>query len=223
MFESILSQVHALCRFESNALAQTGQDCYSECLPRAKIFWYAYTYEGITNALKGGRLFMDEDDLDGFQQTLPPRPFPATHAPIPSSSALSNTMFHATGTDTPSPFSDVVQAMADSRYRSHSRTLLLYQLTTHHFDLTLHVAAVCRKIHAVLTGPKARQFATDHGGFLKVEDMSAIWNGLHTCWDEFEGARDSGLWNGGVDELCPAGDVDMFVSGWQIFLFECRE
>jgi hypothetical protein len=223
MFESILSQVHALCRFGNNTLTQSGQDRYSEPLARARVFWYAYIHESIANALKGGRLFMNEDDLDGFQQTLPPPPFPVTHAPIPSSSSLTGAMFQAASITPSSPFSNVIQAMADSHYRSHSRTSLLYQLTTHHFDLILRVAAVCRKIHTVLTGPRARQLAADQGGSLNLNDMRAIWDDLHRCWDGFEGARDSGLWNGAVDGICPPQDVDAFVSGWQVFVFECRK
>jgi hypothetical protein len=223
MFESILSQVHALCRFGNNNLTHTGQDRYSESLSRARVFWYAYTHEGIINALKGGRLVMNEDDLDGFQHSLPPQSFPSAQTPMPSSAALPSAMFQTFGIDTASPFSDVIQAMADSRYRSHSRIFLLYQLTTRHFDLILHVATACRRIHAVLTGPRARQLATDHGGTLNLNDMRAIWDGLHMCWDKFEGARESGLWNAGVDQICPVQDVDTFVSGWQIFLFECRE
>jgi hypothetical protein len=223
MFESILSQVHALCRFGNNNLVQTGQDRYSESVSRARVFWYAYSHESITNALKGGRLVFNEDDLDGFQQTLPQHPFPVTHAPMHSSSTLPPAMFQAAGMNISPPFSDVIQAMADSRYRSQSRTFLLYQLITHHFALILRVAAVCRKIHTVLTGPKARQLAADHGGSVNLNDMRAIWDDLHGCWDGLEGARDSGLWNGGVDGICPAQDVDTFVSGWQIFLFECRE
>ena len=223
MFESVLSQVHALCRFDNRNLLQTGQDQYSEALARARVFWYAYAHEGVFNALKGGRLVMGEDDLDGFQLTLPSQSFLLTQAPLSPSSSLPNSVLQSLGTDTSSPFSDIIQAMADSRYRSHPRTFLLYQLTTHHFDLTLHVATVCRRIHRVLTGPRARQLATGRGGSLNIEDMRAIWDGLHRCWDEFESARESGLWNGAVDEICPLLDVDVFASGWQIFLFECRE
>jgi hypothetical protein len=224
MFESIVSQVHALCRFGNDNLTQTNQDRYTESLSRARVFWYAYTHEGITNALKGGRLVMTEDDLDGFQQTLPPQSFAAAQSSIPSSSALPNALFQTFGNDTPSPFSDAIQAMADSRYQSHSRTFLLYQLTTHHFDLILRVATVCRRIHSVLTGPPgARQLATDRGGSINTNAMRTIWDGLGRCWDKFEGARESGLWNAGVDEIFPVQDMDAFVSGWQIFLFECRE
>jgi hypothetical protein len=218
MFESIVSQVHALCRFGNDNLTQPSQDRYRESLSRARVFGYAYTHEGITNALKGGRLVMNEDDLEGFQHALP-----AAQTSIPSSSALPSAMFQTFGNDTPSPYSDVIQAMAESRYRSHSRTFLLYQLTMHHFDLTLEVATVCRRIHTVLTGPRARQLASDHGGSLNSNDLRTIWGGLGKCWDKFEATRESGLWNAGVDEICPSQDVDTFVSGWQIFLFECRE
>ena len=220
MFESIVSQVYALCRFGDDNLTQTSQDRYTECLSRARVFWYAYTHESITNALKGSRLVMSEDDLDGFQQNLPPQSFAAAQPSIPSSSALPNALFQTFGNDTPSPFSDAIQAMANSRYQSYSRPFLLYQLTTHRFDLILRVATVCRRIHSVLTGPGA---PTDPGGSINTNAMRTIWDGLGRCWVKFEGARESGLWNAGVDEIFPVQDMDAFVSGWQIFLFECRE
>src|ERR1700683_4062178 len=104
MFESVLSQVHALCRFGTNNLTQACQDRYSESLSRARVFWYAYIHESTTNALKGGRLVMNEDDLDGFQQSLPPKPFPVAQGLVPSSS-LSGAIFQTAGNDTSSPFS----------------------------------------------------------------------------------------------------------------------
>ena len=198
-----------------------GQDVYSNFIPRARVFWYAYVHESISNALRGRRLMMDEDDLDGFQQTLPTLSFPT--AQTHSSHSMQNSVPQTLGVANLSTLSDAIQAIADPRYRSHSRVFLRYQLTTHHFEFTLSIAAACRRIHHLLTGPVAYRAAADSSAPVDEAEILAIWDSLEKAWNQFEGVREVGLWNSAADEICSVGDVDLFVSGWQIFLFECRE
>lgn len=82
--------------------------------------------------------------------------------------------------------------------------------TTSLFAIPLHLSAVCRRVHAVLTGARAAQRA-EGGGGVDAEGMREVWEGLERCWDEFEGVR-RGAGGGGAD----AGDVERFVSGWQV-------
>lgn len=205
MYESTLSQVYALCSLESPSSVHSGQGPYTDALVRARIFWYAHVHEGTTNALQGGRLVLNNEDLIAFQQTLPPHP---NTNPTPPSSSL------------PSPVSptfslDQHPAAADP---THSRASLSFVVATHYFSLTLNLSSVCRHIHTVLTGPKARRHHVDG---LDEDGLRDAWEGLERCWDEFEAVRRNGIGAGGISFALE--DVDRFVSSWQVFIFECRQ
>jgi hypothetical protein len=75
----------------------------------------------------------------------------------------------------------------------------------------MHLSAVCRKVHAVLTGPRATRRADDGAG-INSEGMSEVWDGLDRCWEEFNTVRNGGM---GVSEE-GAVEVERFVSGWQV-------
>ncbi|RXK40132.1 hypothetical protein M231_02589 [Tremella mesenterica] len=82
MYESAVSQVHALCSF--NALGYDGQPSAASSanggtdsregrdylLVRVRVYWYAFVHEGITTGLKGGRLHLDGDDLETIQDSI---------------------------------------------------------------------------------------------------------------------------------------------------------
>ncbi|GAW06275.1 fungal zn -cys binuclear cluster domain protein [Lentinula edodes] len=61
------------------------------------------------------------------------------------------------------------------------------------------------------------------GGGVDAEGMREVWEGLDSCWDEFEALRRGISTSAGGSML---GDVDIrterFVSCWQIFIFECH-
>ncbi|EEB94281.1 hypothetical protein MPER_06925 [Moniliophthora perniciosa FA553] len=75
--DASLSQVVALCSMDS------GDD---QAAVRARLFWYAYVQEGITAAIRGGRLLLNQDDLDTF---APLTQNPPTFSFIPITSTLS--------------------------------------------------------------------------------------------------------------------------------------
>ncbi|KAH8107020.1 hypothetical protein BXZ70DRAFT_885550 [Cristinia sonorae] len=72
MHESTLSQIHALCTVAPVSGYGT-QDEYLEALLRGRVFWYGHVLDGVTNGLRGGRLFFDDEDLAFFESNLPSR------------------------------------------------------------------------------------------------------------------------------------------------------
>lgn len=198
MYESTLSQIYALCSVENPSPVRSGQSPYSDALIRARIFWYAHVNEGTTNALRGGRLVLNDDDLVAFQQTLP------STSPRPSSSL-------------PSPVSPTCPADTQTSSDATHPDASLFLLMTRYFSLTLNLSSVCRRIHVVLTGPKARQSPVDS---LDENGLRDVWEGLERCWDDFEAVRRTGLSAGGIS--IGTMDIDRFVSSWQVFIFECH-
>ncbi|KAG8808002.1 hypothetical protein FRC17_004179 [Serendipita sp. 399] len=75
----------------------------------------------------------------------------------------------------------------------------------------IRLASACRKVHAALTGPKARAARRLDGQ--KLEDT---WEALALCWEEFENLRPIQR-----SDYIKNEDSLRFVDGWQIFLFEC--
>lgn len=104
---------------------------------------------------------------------------------------------------------------------SHPRAALAYLVTSQHFSLALAVSRVCRSIHSTLTGPRAR-WRSESGVAIRKEAVVEIWDDLERCWDNFETLRrnPSGVGAAGGD-LMRGEDVERFVSGWQVFIFQC--
>ncbi|KAI0831185.1 hypothetical protein BC628DRAFT_1311765 [Trametes gibbosa] len=167
MYDSTMSQVWALC---SNAESiNTGQGEYIDALVRARVFWYAHILDGVTSGLRGGRMFLNDDDLTAFEATLPP--------PLDSDSGPS----------------------------------AIYSFAYRFVTVPLRIAQVCREIHAALTGPKARQQELE----LNEDKLQAVWDALETCWRQLESLRQASSCGYVKPE-----DIERFVDGWQIFLFE---
>lgn len=49
--------------------------------------------------------------------------------------------------------------------------------------IPLELGKICRRIHAVLTGPRATRRAEDHG-VVDANGMREIWRDLDHCWQE---------------------------------------
>lgn len=81
----------------------------------------------------------------------------------------------------------------------------------------IRLSTACRQINHALTGPKA-SLRRD----VDEQQLKDGWEKLTLCWEEFDELRDVLLANNpGVFMQRP--DMERFISGWQIFLFECRE
>ncbi|ESK92891.1 proteophosphoglycan 5 [Moniliophthora roreri MCA 2997] len=185
--DASLSQVVALCSMDSSD---------DQAAVRARLFWYAYVQEGITTAIRGGRLLLSQEDLDAFA--------PLTQSP-PTFSFNSN--YHL-----PSPISPTFPPSSSSPSSSSSRnspsmsSLPGLQHFTHLFSIPLCLSGICRNIHRVL---KRKD---------DPETLSEIWSGLDRCWDDFEGMRRCAAQGQGQADV----QVERFVSAWQIFIFECH-
>ncbi|KAK8864304.1 hypothetical protein IAR55_001551 [Kwoniella newhampshirensis] len=80
MYEGAISQVFTLC--SSGGMGYDGQPSAAGALNggqdesqdllvvRVRVYWYAFVHEGITTGLKGGRLHLDEDDLETMQDSI---------------------------------------------------------------------------------------------------------------------------------------------------------
>ncbi|KAH7889892.1 hypothetical protein F5I97DRAFT_606993 [Phlebopus sp. FC_14] len=213
-YEATLSHIYALCSLVNPSSVSSGQGPYYDALVRARIFWYAYVHEGVTTGLRGGRLLLDEDDLRAFQSTLPPL-YCAAASIDTSTSAPAST--HSS----PTPGSPVSSEFPLQDLRGHSRASFSYLLVSHYFSLTLAVSRECRSIHAVLTGPAARRSA-DAGIPVREGALMEIWDNLEHCWSDFEALRRGAGGVAGVGaDVIRGENVERFVSGWQVFIFEC--
>ncbi|KZT11413.1 uncharacterized protein LAESUDRAFT_269015 [Laetiporus sulphureus 93-53] len=169
MYEATISQVYSICSLASACSVNSGQGEYVDALVRARIFWYAHVFDGVTSGLRGGRILLTDDDLTSFEATLPP---------VGESSATS----------------------------------AVYTFAFRYATIPIRIASVCRDVHAALTGPRARQ--SREIGEVKLHDA---WETLDQCWKDFEGLRQLG-----TDGFVQTEDVERFIDGWQIFIFECH-
>ncbi|THG99635.1 hypothetical protein EW026_g2735 [Hermanssonia centrifuga] len=142
---------------------------FIDALVKARIFWYGHIIDGVTSALRGGRILLTDDDLTGFESTLPSR-----------------------GDKSPGS--------------------TIYAFTFRYVAQPIRISSVCRDIHAALTGPKARQRED-----VKEDLLQYVWDTLDQCWKELDDLRSVG-----TGEIIEVEDMERFIHGWQIFIFECH-
>lgn len=83
---------------------------------------------------------------------------------------------------------------------------MTYNLAFQYATAPIRLASACRKVHAALTGPKARASKRLDGQ--KLEDT---WESLALCWEEFESLRPIQRSDHVTNE-----DHTRFVDGWQV-------
>ncbi|KAH9998171.1 hypothetical protein BJV74DRAFT_825872 [Russula compacta] len=88
---------------------------------------------------------------------------------------------------------------------------IAYEFTYRYAMVPLELASACRKVHSALTGPKARQ-----QNEIEEKSLHEVWDALEKSWKDFDNLRMLGT-SGNVHEE----DVDRYIHGWQIFIFEC--
>ncbi|KAK7049266.1 hypothetical protein VNI00_005867 [Paramarasmius palmivorus] len=185
MHEASLSQVVALCSMD---------DSDEQVGTRARLFWYAYVQEGITTAIRGGRLLLNQDDLDTFAPLTQTQP-----------TFNLNDNYHLPSPISPT-FPPSVSSSSSPSSRNSPSMSSLPQHLTHLFSIPLRLSAICRNIHLVLKRKN------------ESDILPEIWSGLDRCWDDFEGVRRCASQGQGQVDV----QVERFVSAWQIFIFECH-
>ncbi|PPQ64017.1 hypothetical protein CVT24_009391 [Panaeolus cyanescens] len=192
--EATMSQVQALCVLSASS------SNLDDALTRARLFWYAYTQEGMMTGSRGGRFVLTADDLDTFQRTLPPLHSGSTNS----------------GLQSPSPPLD--QQHESSLRLRESPAYKAYLQLVHSSAIPLELSNICRKIHAVLTGIKATRRAEEHG-LIDAHGMRDIWRDLDRCWQDLESMKRS---SNERDDASRRMEVEQYASLWQIFIFDCH-
>ncbi|KAJ7074266.1 hypothetical protein C8F01DRAFT_1272899 [Mycena amicta] len=206
MYEATLNQAAACTLSGGPSLSvHSFPHASDDSIVRARILWYAYMHEGITTGMRGGRFILADDDIQSFQSTIPtfgfnlssnsPLPSPVSPSFPPTSLAIPHCLIHP-----------------QSSHPQLGSALHAYMKTADSFSVPLQLSAVCRRVYAVLTGSRAARRAQEGGG-IDAEGMRNVWDGLEQCWEEFEAMRCR-------SDL--AEDSHMFISAWQIYIFECH-
>ncbi|KAF9520147.1 hypothetical protein BS47DRAFT_846376 [Hydnum rufescens UP504] len=79
----------------------------------------------------------------------------------------------------------------------------------------IRLSTACRQINYALTGPRAMARSS-----IDEKKLTEGWETLSACWLEFEELRSQV--DTGVATFMQKPDMERFISGWQIFLFECH-
>ncbi|KAG9003125.1 hypothetical protein FRB93_011203 [Tulasnella sp. JGI-2019a] len=85
-------------------------------------------------------------------------------------------------------------------------------LSYEHMIAPTHVAETCRRIHDL--------FASYSGIETLETQLQKVWSGLRVSWEEFDRLRGS---DASEESQAASVDRDVFVSLWQIFIFEACE
>lgn len=135
------------------------------------------------------------EDYEAFQRSLPPSNYAFGGHNLPSPPSPSTSL-------------PVLQPDAQKFNRLISSSTLPSQLNV-----------ICRKIHNILTGPRAARRAEEHN-LIDAHGMREIWNDLDRCWREFNAIRCNVSTNEDSASRC---DTECYACAWMIFIFECRE
>lgn len=135
------------------------------------------------------RITSHHDDVEILRRTI----FPPTERPDSSSGSLTQNSL-----DGNHPNSERMPTIGDVQ---------LGHLSTIPFRLS----CVCRRIHDVLTGPKAAQRVEQHG-LIDASGMREIWYELDQCWQGLSAMKDNVALNMGKV------NTENFVDAWLVSL-----
>lgn len=83
---------------------------------------------------------------------------------------------------------------------------MVYSAAFRFATVPIRIAAACRKVHAALTGRKARERLD-----VDEEKLRMAWEALERSWEELEDLRSDGA----AGMLKPE-DLERFINGWQV-------
>jgi hypothetical protein len=78
--------------------------------------------------------------------------------------------------------------------------------------IPLRINSVCRRVHEVLTGPKAAKCAEGHG-LIEANGMREIWHDLDRFWRELDALKETVLQD---DDATRRTYVEQYACGWQV-------
>ncbi|KAJ7197163.1 hypothetical protein GGX14DRAFT_668328, partial [Mycena pura] len=204
MYEATLNQAAACALSGGSSMSlHSFPHASDDTIIRARILWYAHMHEGITTGMRGGRFILTDDDIQSFQSTLPAFGFNNSPHPSPVSSSFP-----------PSTHGSIPHRLIhpQSSHPQLGTAIHAYMGTAESFAIPLQLSSVCRRVYDVLTGSHAARRAQEGGG-VDAEGMRNVWDGLEQCWEDFDTLRRR-------PDL--AEDFHMFISAWQIYIFECH-
>ncbi|KAJ7470289.1 hypothetical protein FB451DRAFT_331660 [Mycena latifolia] len=212
MYEATLSQAASCALSGGPSMAlYSSPHASDDTIIRARILWYSHMHEGITTGMRGGRFVLTDDDIDAFQSTLPAFGFNMNNTSSPHPSPVSPSF--PPGVHGPALSIPHKLIHPQSAHPQLVAPLHAYMNTADSFEVPLHLSSVCRRVYVVLTGTRAARRAQEGGG-VDAEGMRNVWDGLEQCWEDLEALR---------HRPAPlAEDFHMFISAWQIFIFECH-
>ena len=181
MYEVAINQVYTLCSLASVTSVNSGRGEFVDAAVRARIFWYAHVHEGITTGLRGGRLLL--------------------YALLIYTRIFTENACYRTDDDLVA-FQATLPAVGGNALQTSSGFSFVYQFA----KIPLRLSTICRKVHATLTGPKARQ--SDGVDAVALHDT---WSALSGAWEDLDAMR-----HFGVGDFIPPQEVERFIDGWQV-------
>lgn len=102
------------------------------------------------------------------------------------------------------------QNSLDGNYSERMPAILDVQLG-HLSAIPFHLSCICRRVHDVLTGPKAVQRVEQHG-LIDANGMREIWRELDQCWQGLTAMKDN------VTVDMGKARTENFVDAWLVSL-----
>ncbi|KAL5490268.1 hypothetical protein ACEPAI_5101 [Sanghuangporus weigelae] len=92
-----------------------------------------------------------------------------------------------------------------------SQPVAVFSYAYRYSKIPIRLSMICRQVHACLTGPKARQ-----SNSIDASRLHEAWSDLANAWEALDALRQFG-----TDDFLQPQEVERFIDGWQILIFEC--